>query len=350
MSDTGANPYHAYFVFYLKTFLSYLRKTYPLEDGVKLVLEKFEDLELKKVIKRFVQILDPYNKKINDKDESMFLEPIFFIPGIDLTRMWKMPTTTEENKDHIWLCLQMLLQMGRLLENKNTAEDKDSIDKLFKGKKQDKKMSVNSLMESHKNSPPTSSKDDGPELDIGSIMNIPGLGNMMNFDSFGEQLSKISDEDIASATEKMKQILGNDADVDSKVGDVMGDVVKDMFSELKKGLSAGGGAGGFLNVVKSVSEKMKGKLEQNNINDEQMVGFATKSLQKLGLTNDVIANISTQVMSGNTANIMDMIPNLANFQNMMTPGQESASVPEAEPAVPKVPKVKKGKKVKKAKK
>lgn len=117
------NIYRDYFRCNLKKFLTYLRKDYPSDDNVKNVLDKFSDLSMSKVVTRTVMILQPYDEKLNSRDETVFKESIFLIPSIDVSKLWNQ-TTLIANKDRIWTYLYVLYQLGRLIEDKDDTQNK----------------------------------------------------------------------------------------------------------------------------------------------------------------------------------------------------------------------------------
>lgn len=97
-------------------FLVELHKTFPEEKGLKKYIAAFEMMRSanpKLVVEGFMANISPHVKKINERDETFFMEnanTIDFLKDIYLKECW--PKASDNTKNAIWQYIQTLYMLG----------------------------------------------------------------------------------------------------------------------------------------------------------------------------------------------------------------------------------------------
>lgn len=85
-------------------------------------------------VRRFVACLEPHSAAIRAQDPKMFDAPLFVLPGVDLSALWKQDMS-ETSRAAVWQYLQLLFVLARLASGSEAAALQDMIDSMRSPKK-----------------------------------------------------------------------------------------------------------------------------------------------------------------------------------------------------------------------
>lgn len=298
----------------LYKFITDLNRYKPTE-GTNKVIDVLDKLDVSKVIKRTCLYLKDKMEKINSKDESLFQQEVLILPGVNISEVWN--DLIKGQKDKIWLYLKMLYIQAEIIYNiesqsqnnttKNTEQNinEDKATRMEENTKalpmQDndkKETSFNPYIgvgnndlngkkygidEMFSNLPEDNGKSSAPGFE--TLIDLIGVNKFINLEELMEQLKNMKPEDIESATNNIKNMLGSN--IDDKTSNLISDMLNDIQEELiKNDMSGSDPMKKIYNIATVVSEKMKPKLQQENIDVTQLFNttqtFADKCVDKDG--------------------------------------------------------------------
>lgn len=99
--------------------------TFSQIDSVKKLLEIYDRLDISKIMFKYLEIMDLNNRELKNKDDVLFLQPIVFFPGVDMSIIW--PSLNDEQKNTIWTYLNLLYSTGQVIIQDNSQLDDLSI-------------------------------------------------------------------------------------------------------------------------------------------------------------------------------------------------------------------------------
>ena len=203
-----------------------------------------------KYVKRYMLKMRPYKALLSKKDDTMFDESLFVLKNVDFKLIWDSEELSSSNKDKIWKYIQTLYVLGdiiistdtnveEMLESLNKEEVLDSIDE-----------SMRNMMENlSKNTESTNSLFDDDEIKNSSL---------------GKFASELAEEF------NPKEMFGNmDINESADPADLLKTLMnKDNMSNL-------------MNVFSKVGEKIKTKMDANELDQEALFSDAQSMMGKL---------------------------------------------------------------------
>ena len=255
-------------------FLHNLNITFRGDNELEVFNKKVDLVKPEKLIKRYIKVMKPYHTKLENKDESMFDKDIYFLPKVNISRLWKK-NISGKTKENIWQYLQILYILGDVIVNE--ADNTDMLNKILPSTQENKNNSTE-----HAN------------------LNINNIIQNLDIDS---KLSNINKDDIKEASENIKKMFSND----NKSNDLMCDLVNDITSELSE-IDSKNGLTGILKIAENVADKFKPKIESGEFDINELLGSAQNVMKQmcqnmpqtnnsepnpLNMLNSLMANLNT---------------------------------------------------------
>jgi hypothetical protein len=315
---------------------------YKTTPQIQRFLQVSTRINKKKIIKYFVDTSSKYLTAIHSKDESIFKEPVYFLPDIDLSHVW---TYLEENqKEKVWLYLQILTVSGIMMEQNVDIQTDEPVEQTeskefnpYIGIQTNPDVSL-SVDDMQANSLVTlKNKDEKKSTGSPSFLNGLNLGSLLNGSLNGSgidgylkelqsQLLNSDQNDIDSAMNKMKSMI-NQCNDPSTV-DFMTDIMDNLTSELKnKNLAEGNIIENFQSLAQKVSEKIQTKNGSNtNILKHLKNMMTTMTAPKPGEESedgfpshlmDKLFNVIENMNDPNLDSQKEMMDCMSECQNMM---------------------------------
>lgn len=116
--------YNNDFYFNLKQCLTEMYE-FTNVDSIKKLLDIYDKLDLSKIMNKYLETMDNYDRELKSKNEIMFEKPIAFFPGIDMNVIWSL--LNSEQKEIIWNYLQLLYSAGKVILQTTPLYDNDAI-------------------------------------------------------------------------------------------------------------------------------------------------------------------------------------------------------------------------------
>lgn len=82
-------------------------------ESVKKLIDIYDKLDMSKVMNKYLELADKYDRELKSKNDIMFENPITLFPGIDMSVIWKL--LNDEQKNIIWSYLQLLYTSGQVI-------------------------------------------------------------------------------------------------------------------------------------------------------------------------------------------------------------------------------------------
>lgn len=276
----------------LFNFISDLNRYSPT-DGLNKVIQMYDKLDINLVIKRFHGVMNQYKDDVKKKDAGIFSNEVNVLPGVELKGIWEKLSVGQKNK--VWIYLNVLLSISELIlsvESNNNNNNNNNIKTInspnipnteefnpYEGVgANDDNYDVNDL---YKPSKLDKEQTSGSATGISAIASMTGLDKMINMDELSEQLANMKDEDILSATDNIKGLLGSN--VDSKTTDTITNMLSNITSELKNtDLKSGNALENIVKIAENVASKMGPSIDNNDfdinglLNSTQNIANMTK--------------------------------------------------------------------------
>lgn len=302
------------------TFLETLYKfifdlnRYSPNDNCAEVIQIFDKLDVVKIIYRVYNQLSKSASLIENKDETLFQTPFAILPDIDLSIYW--PKLIKGQKDKLWTYMRILLIESDVLMNYQQSQPSISQTTSLEVSQQNTSLEVPQPFTSSELVVVNKELDFNPYVGIGPsgqneynvndlfsglpkddeennnygpglgmIANMIGLDKKINIEELSEQLKNMKPEDIESATNNIKSMLGTT--VDQKTSDFLSSMLTNISQEMSSTkMKNGDPLGNIMNIAKSVAEKIRPQVEENQIDMSQLLastkGFATQCRDKNG--------------------------------------------------------------------
>lgn len=253
----------------LNDFINNLQKCYP--DSTKNLLI-ITDLDDTKPAEKFIKFFGSNMSKISNKDETLFDTPCLCI-NCDLSEIW-IKSNNQTNKDVIWKYLQTLALVATTIHSKsaNLEQFFDQFDdnEMFEN--------IDGIQSQMMNIVQKLLEEDN-EIDIDEL------------DENGEQKTEDSDDNENNdkdPTKKYTEMFEN-----TKIGNLAKEIAEDIdmspFEDLNnmespdvtKIMEKLVGGGGLKNLVQTVAQKLKKKMETGDVNQEELVGEVGEMMEKM---------------------------------------------------------------------
>lgn len=263
----------------LKQFLKELDKSFP-ELNIKNIKE-YKNLDDKedKYLLYFMNQIESNIGKISQQDETLFdQENTFFLRDINFGLIWKAGIS-ENNKQAIWKFLQTMYLIGKpfisnkddiqsVIENFNDViQNKTIEDKEFLTNIQEQSQHILNIVENlhqERDRKKAEGKTEGMNFD----------GNLPDFIE-NSKIGKLAQE-LSSELNMEEFGFGNCEETDNPQ-----DIFKNVLGQNPQKL---------MGLIQSVGSKIQGKLEDSDLNQEDLLGEAQQMMSSLG-GNDMLANI-----------------------------------------------------------
>jgi len=364
--------YYHEFVGSLKKFVENLNRYVP-NEGCADFIKYFDQLQMGKVMLRYLNKMRKYEVQLKNKDETMFANNFEILPNIDLHIYWPKLKSGQKNK--LWTILQILYIQSEILLNNSEIKDSSSeknkvlnemIDNIGDDvenngfSSSDKK---NIQLNESSNCITTRSIDNkymltinpyigilsesqqipesgysmnemfsGPEILPGDSPNSSGiLGNLnglLDVEKLSEELKNMTPEQIDEATNNIKSLLG---DTDQKTTDVIHTMLTGIQNELKsESIDTSDPWGCIGKISEKVAKNLQSKLDDDGV----VMANLISSTQKLGNCKDANGN----PIFGGTMNPFTMLQGLIG---KMSGGVENQKFSGSVPQMPQMPQINK---------
>ena len=238
----------------LRLFVLNIISTFPefsdiLNEYYKELLET-DQCSDSKYVKRYMLKMSQFKKQISSKDDSMFKESVFVLKNVDFQIIWESEELSSSNKDKIWRYIQTLFVLGDIIIS---SDDK-----------------VKEMLDTFNN------KEVLEDID-GTMKTM-----MENLSQHSEEASGFfeTDEIKNSTLGKFASEMAADFDPKEMFGNMdIDDTTNPM--DLIKNLMGGDGLGNLMGMFNKVGEQIKSKMENNELNQEDLLRDAQNMMGKL---------------------------------------------------------------------
>ena len=238
----------------LRLFVLNIISTFPefsdiLNDYYQALLDT-EPCNDSKYVKRYMLKMSQFKKQISSKDDSMFTGSVFVLKNVDFQIIWESEELSASNKDKIWRYIQTLFVLGDIIISSD-EKVKEMLD-TFNNKE---------VME-----------------DIDGTMKTM----MENLSQHSEEANGFfeTDEIKNSTLGKFASEMAADFDPKEMFGNMdINDATNPM--DLIKNLMGGDGLGNLMGMFNKVGEQIKSKMENNELNQEDLLRDAQNMMGKL---------------------------------------------------------------------
>jgi hypothetical protein len=268
---------------------------------LKAIEEKQLDVnKTTQILVKLYTVLSPAYKNIQERNPMIFsltqekngkTSRVTLIPGIDLGEAYNL--MSEENKNLVWKYIEFLFYSAVMLLKTTKKETKFSnkmmtyvenlektlnFDQVLKkdildGVGDDKPLSVEDLLHNSKVNNETSTG-----IGMGFVLNMLGIDKQLNISELMDKLKNISDQDIASAINTMKDLFG--ADIDEETKDLIHGVLENVQKEMKDiDMSKGDAIQNIFKAAKDVAEKTMPKLNGNKKKGQKLYKAVMKAMK-----------------------------------------------------------------------
>nr|QBK88388.1 MAG: uncharacterized protein LCMiAC01_00520 [Mimivirus LCMiAC01] len=297
---------------YLNDFIKTLYKflcdldRYVPTKSIQEILKIYTKLHMGKVSMRYYSIIKDHISDIKNRNASMFKQPLFILPQVDISALWEKLSTSGQKKK-VWSYLNLLYVLSEMF-----LAEKNYVNKNIKNKEQsedehtqnDKKLKFNPYIgigqtneeygvnEISAGPEKLSNETGGLGLGgIGSMLGTAGLSNML--DELKQQWKNMDPAEIAEATKSVQNLLGPD----SNTSGIISDLLKNISTELA------GDETDIMKIIENVASNVKSKIKPENIN----MGELLKSVQNM--TNNCTDENGNKLFDG-AKNPLNMINSL----------------------------------------
>jgi hypothetical protein len=282
-----------------KEFLLELNKAFPEEVSNNIIDNYNPDKESAlKTVSQITETFAGLSTRISEEDDNIFFEKsIILLSDLDLSLIFK--NASKSNKNVIWKYIQTLFLMSTAIETKKTSVD-DMVgvfkESLPENDVKEMKEGINQILNKL-----TKTVSENKENDH---VNIEDTYKGM---FAGTQIGQLAEEiaqgiNLEEFTKGMEQNLSSDSMNPPNINDVL-----KMFSE----------DNGLLNVMNTVSDTLKTKMESGELNQEKMLSEVNQIFSKIQsepMMKDIFQSKDIKNMFANCAN-----PNM-NSKSGMPPG------------------------------
>ena len=263
---------------YLKILVTKLHETKPTSNTEK-ILKVFDKLNIEKVSIRFYKSINPHYSLLDEKNEELFNQQLNVLPKVNLSDYWGL--LDDESKNKLWSLLNVLYVLSDLI--KSTKEEDNSLNNNVCEIDEKKELQFNPYvgLQSNNDNYSIDQMFGGPKdlpgekknIDLSSaglMSQVGQLSKMIDMDKFSQDIKNINSDDIKEATNNIKGMLGGNSD--EKTSNLISDMLDDITKELQSNnLSDGDPFQNIMKVAEKVAEKIKPKVEKDNIDLTQFM-------------------------------------------------------------------------------
>lgn len=225
---------------------------------------------------RFFDILyqnDIFEDKENDSNTH-------FLPNVDFKILFRSEGVTEQTKQTIWKYLQLILfsVVGNVKDKNMFGDTANLFEGINEGDLEEKmKETMDNIGDFFKNmgldetleKTDDADKSENDEIRFDRKENMPDMGNLH------EHLRGLFDGKIGALAKELAEELSNDLpgmmDISANDASTTQDILKTMIKNPKK----------MMNMIKTVGDKIKNKMESGEISKEELMSEASGILSKM---------------------------------------------------------------------
>ncbi len=258
----------------LNDLINNLQKCYPQETKNVTIITELNDT---RPLQKFMKSIGEDVNKISVKDETFF-DCERTCLDCDLSQIWKSSKTNQQNKDVIWKFMQTLVLIGTTVRSKSKSlEDffeNFSDEKMFddvEGVQSQMMNIVQKLLEENDEILEKNNSDSDSEN------NEENKEENSDNDEDGDPTSKYEEMFKNTKIGNLAKEIAQDIDMSSFENDIGNMESPDISSIMQKLV----GGGGLKNLVQSVAQKLKNKMESGDVNQEELVGEVSEMMEKM---------------------------------------------------------------------
>ena len=257
--DTLPNTYLEKFNYYHRIFLNELINIFPeFSDSINLNYSDFlsnKEYSNNDLVKEYIKNVSPYINDISQKNDKFLkgLDKVVIIRDIDFRDIWSRDIS-DNTRENIWKYLQTLVVLGRKI-----VSDDDDISKMLQefNSETDLKSKQKEMIDMIENMGKINTEQSNSDGEIGEIGGIGGMEGLFNNGIISDIAKELTDE-----LDLDKMNLGNPNNMNEAIGNLMG----------------GEGGGNFFNLINKVGQKIQKKVENGQINQNDLFQEAQKMM------------------------------------------------------------------------
>jgi hypothetical protein len=263
---------------YLKFLVSKLHETKPTNNTEK-IIKVFDKLNIEKVSNRYFNIINPYYSLLDQRKEELFNNQLNIMPKVNLSDYREL--LNDESKDKLWSLLNVLYVLSDLIKNSEVESQSPNNQVCEVDTKQSAEFNPYIGVQPNNNNYTIDQMFGGPKdlpgekknIDLSSaglMSQVGQLSKMIDMNKFSEDIKNINSDDIKEATNNIKNMLGSKSD--EKTSNLISDMLDDITKELQNNnLTDGDPFQNIMKVAEKVAERIKPKVEENNIDLTQFM-------------------------------------------------------------------------------
>tara|TARA_Y100000389_G_scaffold203330_1_gene251424 strand:- start:264 stop:1328 length:1065 start_codon:yes stop_codon:yes gene_type:complete len=257
----------------LEDFAFNLRKCFPVQ-AKNFLLPKHENDTLP--LQTFMKSIAPYLSNISNKDSTMF-DSTIICNSCDLSIIWNS-SNDDVNREAIWKYLQTLVLIGTTIRSKSNnleqyfqhLQNLDDIqsDNLFNTTFDDIQSQMMNIVQELSDSNPTEFDLNDDNIDSESETNEPDTDGLNNPEDYAKMFENTKIGNLANEIAK---------DIDMSAFDDLHMESPDVQSVMSKLI----GGGGLKNLIQTVAQSLKTKMESGDVNQDELMGEVSSMMEKM---------------------------------------------------------------------
>lgn len=261
---------------FLKAFKKLLSDMRKFEDSKSIdkMLKVFEKLDTKKLAVKYYEKMKEYSNDIMNLNIKMYDNDVQLPSGIKLSKF--MTSLPDDKLKHKYMSyVKLIFILSEIINKESKVVKSEEISESlefnpYEGVGGDKEYGVDDMF-----SGVEELKVEGTP-GFGSLAKLVGIDKMMDLDKLTEELQNMDEEQVSTATENIKNMMGGN--IDDKTSKTITDMLNSISSELKnKDLKNGNIFDNLSDIASIVANKMKPDVENGNV-DVKSLWESTRKL------------------------------------------------------------------------
>lgn len=272
----STTEYKNKFVAKLKDFIKELNEKAGCE-GTQEFLNLFDNLEMDKVIKKYYLNTKDIKEELDSKDESLFDNDVYILPGINISD--KMKKVTPKRRKRFFAYMQLLAMLAESV----TKEEEQNFNP-YEGVGDSSSKSdydVGKMFSAMDAKIPDQQKSNMPGVpNLGVLAQAAGLNQLIDPDELKKQLGSITPDKIKEMKQNMGKIMGDLGDGDKQTNKTMSTMLDTIFDEISKTdlSNSNNPFDKILGLAENVSKKIENKVKPEDFN--KLVNSSVKLASK----------------------------------------------------------------------
>tara|TARA_B100001029_G_C15045993_1_gene447164 strand:+ start:247 stop:1542 length:1296 start_codon:yes stop_codon:yes gene_type:complete len=254
----------------LNDFIGNLKRCFPENTEKLSVITMIQDT---RPLQQFMKCVVNNTDKISSKDPTLFDTPFVCISDLDLSIIIKS-SENNNNTEAIWKFLQTLTLIGTTVRSKSA-----NLEDFFQQFEDENFMNGNEGIQEQMMNMVQKLMEQTQDIDIEEL------------DKSGSDTDSDTEKDTANDTQKQQEEYEN-MFKDTKIGTLAKEIAEDIdmsafdMSDMQSPdvsavMQKLVGGGGLKNLVKTVADKLKNKMESGDINQEELIGEVHEMMEKM---------------------------------------------------------------------